>query len=75
MIGALVDRSRPGTEPHPLCRARVAVWYHGSLDYNPGGRAGTVRHACPLVTFRALLAFVSFSSGLPLTLLRTIITN
>ena len=29
-------------------------------------QTGTARRACPLVTFRALLAFVSFSSGLPL---------
>ena len=54
MVGALVDGSRSRTEPRLLRRARIAV------------DVTLVRRACPLVTFRALLAFVSFSSGLPL---------
>jgi len=48
---AVVDGSRPRTKPFPLPLHRAQV----AADVS-----GTVHHAYLLVTFRALLAFVSF---------------
>ena len=50
-----------------VLRSTAAVLVPSRIRCNAlGSLSGTVRHACPFVTFRALLAFVSFSSGLPL---------